>query len=152
MQLVLVPFACGDLGDDLLREHVERLLGDRQPVELAAATASSNAAHSTRSSRDSGKSRPFGVPSTACPERPTRCRKLAIERGDPSWQTRSTSPMSMPSSSEAVAASAFSSPPLETLLGVQPQLLGEAAVVRAHLAFAGAPTTRGSPARPAGGC
>ena len=35
---------------------------------------------------------------------------LAIERGEPSWQTRSTSPMSMPSSSEAVATSAFSAP------------------------------------------
>ena len=73
-------------------------------------TLSSSAAHSTSSSRDSGNSRPLGVPSTAWPERPTRCRKLAIERGEPSWQTRSTSPMSMPSSSEAVATSAFSSP------------------------------------------
>ena len=38
-------------------------------------TLSSSAAHSTSSSRDSGNSRPFGVPSTAWPERPTRCRK-----------------------------------------------------------------------------
>ena len=76
------------------------------------ATLSSSAAHSTSSSRESGNSRPLGVPSTAWPERPTRCRKLAIERGEPSWQTRSTSPMSMPSSSEAVATSAFSSPRL----------------------------------------
>ena len=42
-------------------------------------TLSSSAAHSTRSSRDSGKSRPFGVPSTAWPERPARCRKVAID-------------------------------------------------------------------------
>ena len=33
-----------------------------------------------------------------------------MERGEPIWQTRSTSPISMPSSSEAVATSAFSSP------------------------------------------
>ena len=35
-----------------------------------------------------------------------------MERGDPNWHTRSTSPMSMPSSSEAVATSTFSSPRL----------------------------------------
>ena len=33
-----------------------------------------------------------------------------MERGEPIWQTRSTSPMSMPSSSEAVATSTRSSP------------------------------------------
>ena len=73
-------------------------------------TQSSSAAHSTSSSRDCGKSRAFGTPPTAWPERPARCRNVAIERGEPSWQTRSTSPMSMPSSSDAVATSTFSSP------------------------------------------
>ena len=73
-------------------------------------TLSISAAHSTSSSRESGNSRPLGVPATACPDRPTRCRNAEIERGEPSWQTRSTSPMSMPSSSEAVATSALSLP------------------------------------------
>ena len=73
---------------------------------------SSSAAHSTSSSRVCGKSRALGTPPTAWPERPARCRKVAIERGEPSWQTRSTSPMSRPSSSEAVATSTFSSPRL----------------------------------------
>ena len=36
-QLVLAVFARRDFGDDLLREHVERMLGDAQAVELAAA-------------------------------------------------------------------------------------------------------------------
>ena len=36
-QFRLRPVLRGDLGDDLLRQHVERLLGDRQPVEFAAA-------------------------------------------------------------------------------------------------------------------
>jgi hypothetical protein len=71
---------------------------------------SSSAAHSTSSSRDCGNSRAFGTPPTAWPERPARCRKVAMARGEPSWQTRSTSPMSSPSSSEAVATSTFSSP------------------------------------------
>ena len=36
-ELVFAVFARGDFGDDLLREHVERMLGDAQAVELAAA-------------------------------------------------------------------------------------------------------------------
>src|SRR5215470_18819264 len=36
IELVFVPFLRRRLGDDLLRKHIERLLGDRQPVELAA--------------------------------------------------------------------------------------------------------------------
>ena len=39
-----------------------------------------------------------------------RCSATAMERGEPIWQTRSTVPISMPSSSEAVATTAFSSP------------------------------------------
>ena len=39
IELVLVPLARGDLRDDLLRQHVERLFGDRQPIELAARDA-----------------------------------------------------------------------------------------------------------------
>ena len=70
----------------------------------------SSAAHSTRSSRDTGNTRPFGVPAIVWPERPTRCSSVAIRCGDPIWQTRSTWPMSMPSSSDAVATSAFSCP------------------------------------------
>ena len=42
---------------------------------------------------------------------------------------------------------------LETLLGVQPLLLGEAAVMRGHLLLAQAlGELHGSPARPAGAC
>ena len=35
-QLVLVPLPRGDFRDDLLREHIERLRGNAQPVEFAA--------------------------------------------------------------------------------------------------------------------
>ena len=72
-------------------------------------TAAASAAHSTRSSRVAGNSRPFGVAPSQCPERPTRCRATAMERGEPSWQTRSTEPTSIPSSSEAVATTARTS-------------------------------------------
>ena len=150
-KLVFVPFPPRDLGDDLLRQHVERLLRC-EPIELAAPHAVDSAAHSTSSSRESGNSRPLGMPSTAWPERPTRCRKAAIERGEPSWQTRSTSPMSMPSSSEAVATSALSLPPLSRC---------SASAAAPWQGCRGAPsralrravrTAGGSPARPAGAC
>ena len=44
--------------------------------------------------------------------------------------------MSMPSSSEAVATSALQLAALEPLLGVEPLLLGEAAVVRGDVLLA----------------
>ena len=59
-------------------------------------------------------------------------------RGDSSWQTRSTVPMSMPSSSEAVATSARISPALRRCLQAVAALLGEAAVVRADVLLADA--------------
>src|ERR1700686_572302 len=39
IELVLAPFLRGDLGDDLLREDVERLLRDAEPIEFAAVNA-----------------------------------------------------------------------------------------------------------------
>ncbi len=39
VERVLAPFLRRHLGDDLLRQHVERLLRDAEPVELAAADA-----------------------------------------------------------------------------------------------------------------
>ncbi len=98
-------------------------------------TASSSAAHSTRSSRESGNRRPLGSPPTAWPERPTRCSSAEIARGVAIWHTRSTCPMSMPSSSEEVATSAFSSPRFSSLLGVEALLARQAAVVRGDLVF-----------------
>ena len=73
-------------------------------------TARIRAAHSTRSSRVSGNTRPFGRPPIVCPDRPTRWMSVAMRWGDPIWHTRSTLPMSMPSSSDAVATSTRSWP------------------------------------------
>ena len=133
-ELVLAPFLRRDFGDDLLRQHVERLFGNREAVELAAARRC-RAAPRIRPARraTAGTAGPSACRRPHGPERPTRCRKLAIERGEPSWQTRSTSPMSMPSSSEAVATSAFKLAALQPLLGVEPLLLGQAAVMRGDL-------------------
>ncbi len=65
---------------------------------------------SRRSPRNFGKILPrLGSP-TWWPARPIRCSPLATEPGDSTWITRSTAPMSMPSSSEDVATMARSVP------------------------------------------
>ncbi|CAH0252558.1 hypothetical protein SRABI26_03184 [Arthrobacter sp. Bi26] len=57
----------------------------------------------TRSARCFGNRTPWEISPTWWPARPTRCRPLATEGGDSTCTTRSTAPMSMPSSSEDVA-------------------------------------------------
>ena len=52
-----------------------------------------------------------------------------MERGEPIWHTRSTEPMSMPSSSDDVATQSETWPDLSRLLGVVAALLGQAAVM-----------------------
>ena len=49
---------------------------------------------------------------TWCPARPTRCSPLATDGGASTWTTRSTAPMSMPSSRLEVATTAGSRPAL----------------------------------------
>ncbi len=71
-----------------------------------------SAAHSTSSSRLMGKKRAFGVAPRQCPDRPARCNATWSAPGLPSWATRSTVPMSMPSSSDAVATMARREPAL----------------------------------------
>ena len=56
------------------------------------------------------KKRPFGMAPRQWPARPTRCMATATARVVLIWQTRSMSPMSMPSSSEAVAIRILISP------------------------------------------
>ena len=51
-----------------------------------------------------------------------RCSATAIDRGEPIWQTRSTVPMSMPSSSDAVATTALQLARLQPLFGVSRSL------------------------------
>ena len=53
-------------------------------------------------------------------------------RGEPIWHTNSTGPMSMPSSSDAVATSAAQVARAEPGLDPVAPLLGQAPVVRGH--------------------
>ena len=69
------------------------------PSRIAFATT----AHSSRSARNFGKMRPFETAPSSCPARPTRWRPRATDFGLSTWTTRSTAPMSIPSSRLEVA-------------------------------------------------
>jgi hypothetical protein len=78
----------------------------------------------------------FGNAPRQWPERPTRCSATAIERGELIWQTRSTVPTSMPSSSDAVATRTLTWPSFSLRLGFEAQLAREASVVSGNVFFA----------------
>ena len=69
-------------------------------------------AHSSRSARNLGKIRPRLTSPTEWPARPIRCSPRATDLGDSTWITRSTAPMSIPSSRLEVATRHGSSPAL----------------------------------------
>ena len=67
-------------------------------------------AASSRSPRCFGKIDPRDGSPTWCPARPMRCNPRLTAPGDSTWMTKSTAPMSMPSSSDEVATMARRSP------------------------------------------
>ena len=134
---VLVPGLGDARGDDLLGEDVERRAA-AAACGRARRRARSAAAPRPRPARRASAGR--AGPSARARARGRSGRRaggsVAIERVAPTWITRSTSPMSMPSSSDAVATSARSAPGLQPLLGVEPALAREAAVVAGHRVLA----------------
>ena len=70
-----------------------------RPSRIRLATT----AHSRRSARNLGKILPLEVSPTLWPARPMRCRPAVTDFGDSTCSTRSTAPMSIPSSSDDVA-------------------------------------------------
>ena len=82
-----------------------------------------------RSPRNLGNITPWLGAPTWCPARPIRCSPLATDGGDSTWITRSTAPMSMPSSSDEVATTAGSRPVFELVLDQRPLLPGDRPVV-----------------------
>ena len=75
-----------------------------------ASIPSTTAADSRRSPRYLGKMVPREISLTECPERPMRCMPAATLGGASTWITRSTAPMSMPSSRLLVATMPLSLP------------------------------------------
>ena len=86
-------------------------------------------AHSSRSPRYLGKIRPLEISPSPCPARPIRCRPRVTDFGDSTWITRSTAPMSMPSSRELRRDEAGQLARLEQLLDQGALLVGQRAVV-----------------------
>ena len=92
--------------------------------------------------------RPLETAPSSCPARPTRCSPRATDFGDSTWITRSTAPMSMPSSSDEVATRHGISPFFKQLLHLDALLAGERAVVRAgELALGQLVQPQGQPLR-----
>ena len=130
VEVVGAPLGHRDLGHDLLGQRVQRrrpAAGSRPAPPGARRRAAPRIPPGRPGTR--GTAGPWAARSTPWPERPTRCSSVAMLFGDAIWQTRSTSPMSMPSSSDAVATSTCSLPGLQALLRVEPVLPGEAAVM-----------------------
>ena len=123
-------------------------------IEVAAAGPRAEARRTRRGRRaTSGRHGPSACPRPCGPTGRRAASSVAIRCGDPIWQTRSTWPMSMPSSSDAVATSAFSVPALEPRLGVETPLFRQAAVMRRDRGLRRGGRSGGAPsARPAGGC
>ena len=93
------------------------------------------AAHSSSSSRVVANSRPSGSAPTQWPERPMRCSATAIERGaelHDQVDRTDVDPELERSGRDDGAQLAV----LELVLGIEPQLFGQAAVMRHHDAFA----------------
>ena len=86
-------------------------------------------AHSSRSARNLGKIRPSETSPSVWPARPIRCRPRVTDFGDSTWITRSTAPMSIPSSSEEVATRQGSWPDFSSSSTTSALLVRERAVV-----------------------
>ena len=113
-QTVLPPFLRRHLCHDLLGQDVQRGGRDDGRVELPGTYRRQQGSALDRlPSRDRGSSTASGTPLSEWLDRPARWRKVAMLRGrSPTWHTSSIGPMSMPSSNDAVATGALSSPAL----------------------------------------
>ena len=80
-----------DHRDDLLREHVERAVGDADRLDLALEHLARDHRRPRAGRRGtSGTIRPMLVPPTWWPARPIRCSPRDTAPGDSTWITRST--------------------------------------------------------------
>ena len=110
-ELVDRPGVHRDHRDDLLGQHVERVGRVRAATRSARRASARRRPRSGRGRRGAwGTARRGLTAPTWWPARPTRCRPLATLGGDSTWMTRSTAPMSMPSSRLLVATTQGSRP------------------------------------------
>ena len=114
-QSLFGPFFTRDSRDYLLGENIERFLGDNQMVQLAAPGGVNQRGAFDEFVTARREQSALRNPPTEWPDLPTRWSKVAIDRVEPNWHTRSTAPMSIPSSSEAVATRAAIRRPLSVV-------------------------------------
>ena len=113
LDLVDLPLVQRRHRDQVLGEHVERVLRDHRLLDLPFAHAAGRPPRTRAGRRGTwgrcGHWRPRPRP---WPARPIRCRPRVTDFGDSTWITRSTAPMSIPSSREEVATRQGSWPDL----------------------------------------
>jgi hypothetical protein len=131
-QLVLVPFAAGRLGHDLLRQHVERRGQHAQRVELAAADAVEQ-----RGAFDQLVARLRKQPRLRHPaHRVARAPRALQEGGDGARRAELADQVDVadvqPQLQRGGGHQHLQLAALQALLGIQPRLLRQAAVVRGH--------------------
>ena len=152
-QLVLAPLARGDLGDDLLRQHVERLLRDRETIELAAADAVEQ-----RRALDQLVARQRKQPALRrAADRMARAADALQEAGDRARRAELADEVDVADVDAELERcrghQRLQLAVLQPLLGVEPLLLGEAAVMRGDVRPRRAARRAGaSPARPCAAC
>ena len=127
----------GDHRDDLLREHVERAVGDADRLDLAVEHPARDHRRLEQVAAELRQDAAALEPPTWWPARPMRCSPRETAPGDSTCTTRSTAPMSMPSSSELRRDDAAQPAGLERLLDLEALIARDRAVVRAHQRLAG---------------
>ena len=90
-------------GDHLLREDVERVARDASLLDRALPHRSRDDGRLEQVGPELREDAPFETEWRSCPARPTRCSPRATDFGLSTWITRSTAPMSIPSSRDEVA-------------------------------------------------
>jgi hypothetical protein len=133
IELVLGPLARGHFGHDLLRQHVERLLENRQPIELAARGAVEKGGAFHQIVAGEREQAPFwragdGMSRTPYPLQQARDRARRTELAHEIDLADIDAELERSGCHQRLELAV-----LEPLLRIETQLLGEAAVVRRHV-------------------
>ena len=132
-EVVLAPFPRCHFGDDLLRQHVERLFGNRQPIELAAIDAVEQCRAFDQLVARQREEAALG----RAVDRMARAAHPLQEGRDRARRTELTDQIDIADIDAELERGgrhqSFQLTVLETLFGVEPLLLGEAAMVCGQL-------------------
>ncbi|MNZ53565.1 hypothetical protein D3C78_714450 [compost metagenome] len=132
-QLVLLPFAAGHFGNDLLGQHIQRRMGDRQGVQLAPAHTVEQRRAFDQVVPRGGEQPPLRRAADAVAGAPDPLQ----ESGDGARRADLADQLDVADIDAQFQRSGrhqhLELAAFQTLLGAQPELLRQAAVVRRHL-------------------